>query len=127
MPPHRQGGCGVSVPVTKLAVCDECGATFEQPPTGRPRRYCPDRPCRQRAYRKRRDEAVTKLVPPPVRQNTPRPIEELRREWYANSPEERREKREEIAAAALKRAEAGLTVRAADRALFANDLGRVAA
>jgi hypothetical protein len=110
----------VSARVTKLAVCDECGATFEQPPTGRPRRYCPDRPCRQRAYRKRCGGSVTKL-------RAPTPIEELRRQWYALSPEERDEKRKTIAAAARNRAATGLTVQAADRALFADDPGRMAA
>jgi hypothetical protein len=59
--------------------------------------------------------------------DAPLPIEELRRRWYALTPEERTEKRNEIAAKARERAEAGLTVQAADRALFADDPGRVAA
>ena len=39
-------------PVTKPRRCRSCGATIEQPPTGRPRYYC-DAACRNRAHRRR--------------------------------------------------------------------------
>jgi hypothetical protein len=49
----------VSSPVTKPAVCGECGGDVEQPATGRPRSHCSNA-CKQRAYRKRCG-TVTKL------------------------------------------------------------------
>jgi hypothetical protein len=60
----------VSARLTKPSVCGVCGAALEQPATGRPRRYCPDRPCRQRAWdrqrasERRRRRVLTKLEPP---------------------------------------------------------------
>lgn len=56
----------MSAPVTKPAVCAECGDYVEQPATGRPRSHCSNA-CKQRSYRKRCG-AVTKL------ERVPRPI-----------------------------------------------------
>jgi hypothetical protein len=81
--------------------------------------------CRQKLYRLRAKGEIPRSRNGHTAQ--PAPIEELRRRWYALSPEERREKRKEIAAEALARAEAGLTLRPADRELFRDDPGRVAA
>lgn len=106
----------------RVGVCAWCGATFEQPATGRPGRFCKSAH-RLRAHRERRASAsFVSSLPAPA---APVPIEELRRRWFALSAADRNEMRKSIAAAAIERAEAGLAIRAADRALFANDPGRV--
>jgi hypothetical protein len=117
LPAHSQGGCGVSV-----TSCSVCGGPLEG-------KYanaltCSSR-CRQKAYRLRvKGEAPRRCN---GQQAAPTPIEELRRLWYALTPEERQEKRKEIAVKARKRAEAGLIARPADRELFRDDPGRIAA
>ena len=76
----------MSVTVTKLTECANCGTELEPASTGRPRETCGDR-CRTALWRRRK----AKL------HGAGRSIQELRREFYSASAEEQRAKRDEIA------------------------------
>jgi hypothetical protein len=108
--------------VTSVTPCSVCGGPLEGKYSNA--LTCSSR-CRQKRYRLLSKAETSRRCN--TQQAAPTPIEELRRQWYRLTPEQRNEKRKAIAAAALARAEAGLTVQAADRALFADDPGQVAA
>jgi hypothetical protein len=93
------------VSVTKLAVC-VCGAEFEQPAIGRRREHCSDA-CKQRAYRQGQFAPGAPAPPAEFERGTAR-----WRAWLRSEIDRRR--REQLHADV-----------AVDRALFADDLGRV--
>jgi hypothetical protein len=118
----------VSASVTKLAVCVECGAPFEQPPTGRRRRHCKNA-CKQSAWRKRR--SFVTAAPPELAADLQQRAEgvgsAVRRAWFELDKDQRGRARDYLAAEIerlrrmrdAQRGEAG-------KELFANDPGRIA-
>jgi phage N-6-adenine-methyltransferase len=54
--------------------CARCRRPIVQPATGRPRRYCRDRACRQAAYRRRRNSRAVHFSSKTVEWGTPRAL-----------------------------------------------------